>query len=199
MNSTPTVSSYEMLLRYLDENDEQSAARRYLLLRSKLNLYFEGRKISPAEDFADEVLHRVAAKIGGGEKIDDINRYVFGIARFVCLEHYRKPQIETIESDGGDFQTRTPAALIVEPNVNFEDGASVRHRCLRSCMAELSDEKRKLLINYYAVDEADGKHKEQRKKLAEMSNRSAGALQKEICLLRKKIGNCTKECVKENE
>jgi DNA-directed RNA polymerase specialized sigma24 family protein len=196
MNSTPTVSSYEMLLRYLDENDEQSAARRYLLLRSKLNFYFEGRKISPAEDFADEVFHRVAAKIGAGEKIDDINRYVFGIARFVCLEHYRKPQTEAIETEPGGI---TPAALRVEPNVGLEDGADVRHRCLRSCMAELSDEKRKLLIAYYAVDEAEGKHKVQRKKLAEMSSRSAGALQKEICVLRKKIGNCTKECVKENE
>lgn len=196
MNSTPTVSSYEMLLRYLDENDEQSAARRYLLLRSKLTLYFEGRRISPAEDFADEVLHRTAAKIGAGEKIDDVNRYVFGIARFVCLEHYRKPQTEPIESETDGM---TPAALRVEPNIGFEDGASVRHRCLRSCMAELSDEKRKLLIDYYAADETEGKHKAQRKKLAEMSNRSAGALQKEICLLRKKIGNCTKECVKENE
>jgi DNA-directed RNA polymerase specialized sigma24 family protein len=196
MNSTPTVSSYEMLLRYLDENDEQSAARRYLVLRSKLNLYFEGRRISPAEDFADEVLHRVAAKIGAGEKIDDINRYVFGIARFVCLEHYRKPQTEAIENETDGM---TPAALRVEPDVGLEDGAGVRHRCLRSCMAELSDEKRKLLIAYYAVDEADGKHKAQRKKMAEMSNRSAGALQKEICVLRKKIGNCTKECVKENE
>jgi DNA-directed RNA polymerase specialized sigma24 family protein len=196
MNSTPTVSSYEMLLRYLDENDEQSAARRYLLLRSKILLYFEGRKISPAEDFADEVLHRVAAKIAAGEKIDDINRYAFGIARFVCLEHYRKPQTEAIENE---TDGKTPAALIVEPNVNSEDGLKIRHRCLRSCMAELSNEKRKLLIDYYAVDEANPKHKEQRKKLAEMSNRSSGALQKEICLLRKRIGNCTKECVKENE
>lgn len=196
MNSTPAVSSYEMLLRNLDENDERSAARRYLALRSKLNLYFEGRKISPAEDFADEVLHRVAAKIGAGEKIDDVNRYAFGIARFVCLEHYRKPQTEAIdiEADG-----MTPSALRVEPSVGVEDGSSVRHRCLRSCLAELSDEKRRLLIDYYAVDEADGKHKVQRKKLAETSNRSAGALQKEICLLRKRIGNCTKECVNENE
>ena len=108
--------------------------------------------------------------------------------------------METIETETGDIPTKTPAALRVEPKIDLEDGdsSSVRHRCLRSCLAELSNEKRKLLINYYAVDEAEGKHKAQRKKLAENSNRSAGALQKEICLLRKKIGTCTKECVKEN-
>jgi DNA-directed RNA polymerase specialized sigma24 family protein len=201
MYQNPAVGGYEQLLRYLDETDEQSAARRYMLLRAKLSMYFEGRKISPAEDFADEVLHRVVVKISVGEKIDDINRYVFGVARFVCLEHFRQPEIETIDDDSRDVPAKTPVALTVEPKVDFEDenGSTAKHRCLRSCLAELSDEKRKLLIDYYDIDEAGAKHKDQRKQLALSSNRSAGALQKEICLLRKKIGNCTKECIKENE
>jgi DNA-directed RNA polymerase specialized sigma24 family protein len=201
MRQNPAVGGYEQLLRYLDETDEQSAARRYMLLRAKLTMYFEGRKISPAEDFADEVLHRVVVKISSGEKIDDINRYVFGVARFVCLEHFRQPDMETIDTESGDVRMRTHAALKVEPKIDFEngDGTDVKHRCLRSCLAELSDEKRKLLIDYYAIDETRGKHKDQRRQLAISGNRSAGALQKEICLLRKKIGNCTKECVKENE
>jgi len=200
MQQDSAVGSYETLLRCLDENDEQSAARRYLLLRSKLAMYFEGRKISPSEDFADEVLHRVAAKIGAGEKVDDINRYVFGVARFVRLEHYRQPQTENIDTEDGDTPSRTPAALRVEPKIHFEDedGSSVRHRCLRSCMAELSNDKRKLLLDYYGFESSDAKHKDERRKLAAATNRSAGALQKEICLLRKKIGNCTKECVKDS-
>ena len=56
-------------------------------LRKKLVMYFAGRKMSPAEDYADEVILRALTKISEGEEVEDINKYVFGIARFVRMRN----------------------------------------------------------------------------------------------------------------
>ena len=84
-----SAEGYERMLMYFAD-DEVEAGERYLLVRRKLIAYFEGRRISPAEDFADDVLERVAQKIVAGVQIEDINRYIYGIARFVRLESYRR-------------------------------------------------------------------------------------------------------------
>jgi DNA-directed RNA polymerase specialized sigma24 family protein len=193
------MDGYRELLDLL--GDEPTSAGRYMLLRSKLVAYFEGRRISPSEDFADEVLHRVAAKISAGEKIQDINRYVFGVARFVRLESYRtSPEISltdntSSEKDEGISGSRhlgvVPPTIGSEENEESED---VLRQCMTECLEKLSDDHRHLILRYYETDETTGKHKEYRKRLARESNKSAGALQKQICLLRQKIGNCAKEC-----
>jgi DNA-directed RNA polymerase specialized sigma24 family protein len=195
-----TVASYQELLTLLGDSEDE-AGHAYQLLRAKLVTYFEGRKITPAEDYADEVFHRIADRITGGEKIEDVNRYAFGIARFVRLESYRAQIHQPIEND--DPESRRDdgpihSALTVEPKIDLLDAdshESLMRECLRLCLADLDLDKRELLLTYYECDESSGRHKQHRKKLAEKLKKSAGALQKQICLLRQKVSSCTKACV----
>ena len=187
-------SGYEELLRSLAA-DEHVAGKRYLALRSKLVLYFEGRRLSPADDLADEVLHRTAQKLADGEKIDDLNRYVYGIARFVRLETYRKRESESLDEAVADGTHKVSDKLKVDPIDSGDDDSPLTERCLSECLSKLANESKDLLLSYYAADERSGMHIEQRRTLAEKLGKSAGALQKQICLLRQKVSRCTHECV----
>lgn len=188
-----------MLLRLFSEDDKESAES-YLRMRSKLVAYFEGRRISPADDMADEVLYRAAQKIAAGEKVEDINRYIYGIARFVRLESFRRRDTESVdgfEPNVGQPYRQTPEQLKVLPVIYGDDPSSLSHRCLRTCLANLPRENRDLILNYYKSDESSGTHIEFRKSLAKRLGKSAGALQKQICLLRQKLADCTRKCVQE--
>lgn len=196
-DDTPAIGSYEQMLGLLAD-DEHLAAERYLLVRSKLVAYFEGRRISLAEDFADEVLHRTAQKISTGEQIDDIDRYVYGIARFVRLEWYRRRQSESLDDvvgSVGNPDIRTPEALRVMPAQLENEAGDALRICLRECLAKLSAENKGLLLDYYEGREGEITNIKHRKSLAQQLGKSTSALQKQICLLRQKVGTCTRECV----
>jgi DNA-directed RNA polymerase specialized sigma24 family protein len=186
------------MLRLLAD-DERLAAERFMLVRAKLVTYFEGRRISPAEDFADEVLHRTAQKIASGEKVEDINRYIYGIARFVRLESHRRRETESIDeitSAGDGFRRQTPEGLRVEASGLAENSGSQMENCLSECLSKLPAENKQLLLSYYAADERKGTHIEQRRAMAERMGKSPGALQKQVCLLRQKVSACAKDCVR---
>lgn len=196
------MDGYRDLLQLLGADDVTSADR-YLLLRSKLAAYFEGRRISPAEDYADEVLHRVAAKLASGEKILDINRYVYGIARYVRLESYRAPEMVALDDEqmSGDDPRVAGALSHTAPTPGTHDhgdrdAPGVLQRCVNECLEALSTDHQNLILAYYDADEGSGKHIQRRKELAKQNNKSAGALHKQICVLRQKIGNCARECTR---
>jgi DNA-directed RNA polymerase specialized sigma24 family protein len=197
-NDAEIVSGgYDKLLLLLGRN-EHEAARAYKKLREKLLTYFECRRISPAEDHADEVMHRIAAKAAAGEAIEDINRYAIGIARFVRLESFRSPKTVSIDDDPGSENFNSISfdpALAVQPDVLMDgDDTNDTLTCLRKCLDALGSDNRELLLAYYETDEGSGKHKDHRRRLAEKHGKSAGALQKQICLLRQKVSGCTREC-----
>ena len=196
-----SVGGYDKLFALLGA-DSDEAGRNYQLLRTKLISYFECRKATPAEDYADEVLHRIAEKIEAGETIEDVNRYAFGVARFVRLESYRKQTdlpIDTAGARAGSVgEGRVHPSLTVEPKTEILDNDSidnVRRECLRSCLMQLNVDHRDLLLAYYHTDESSRKHKDHRRRLAEKYKKSAGALQKQMCLLRQKVSRCTKVCM----
>ena len=171
-----------------------------MLMRAKLLAYFEGRRLSPSEDLADEVIFRAAQKIGGGEQVEDINRYVYGIARFVRLETFRRRDTESVDGFEPSADTpfrRMPNQLKVMPVVYGDEPSSLGHRCLRTCLNNLPTENRDLILEYYKSDESRGTHIEFRKLQAKRLGKSAGALQKQICLLRQKLAECTRKCVQE--
>ena len=189
---------YDEMLRLLAD-DERAAVERFMVVRAKLIAYFEGRRISPAEDFADEVLHRTAQKIASGEKVEDINRYIYGIARFVRLESHRRRETESLDeitSFGDQFRQRMPEALRVTPIDPSDGGGSRLESCLSGCLGKLPADNRDLLLGYYAADERKGTHIQQRRIMAERLGKSPGALQKQICLLRQKVSACAKDCVR---
>jgi hypothetical protein len=145
------------------------------------------------------VLHRTAQKIASGEKVEDINRYVYGIARFVRLESHRRRETESIDEItgfGDQFRQRLPEALRVAANDASDSGGSRMENCLSECLGKLPTDNKELLLSYYAADERKGTHVEQRRVLAAALGKSPGALQKQVCLLRQKVSVCAKDCVR---
>ncbi|HUF02688.1 MAG TPA: hypothetical protein VMM38_00780 [Aridibacter sp.] len=165
-------------------------------------MYFSGRRLSPAEDYADEVIFRAISKISEGEDVEDLRMYVFGIAKFVCLEAYKEPKTVPIDhtgampnlSDGEEPGHLVPDQLIAAPQDLEEDPEDLG--CLRSCLAELPEPKRDLLISFYRIKGTDKTHIEQRKKLANKHGMTSGTLYTNICRLRKKVGKCVEDCLK---
>src|SRR5215831_4863105 len=93
-----TPSAFGKLLACL-HSDYEHAGEEYERIRRKLTLYFEGRRCSPADEYADEVINRVARKLDEGEEVRDLNRYVFGVARLLRLEILRQPQSSSESND----------------------------------------------------------------------------------------------------
>ncbi|MCO6512567.1 MAG: hypothetical protein J5I65_17420 [Aridibacter famidurans] len=174
-------------------------------LRQKLVMYFAGRRLSPAEDYADEVIFRAVTKVSEGEEVEDLRKYVFGIAKFVCLEAFKKPTTVSIDHSGaiddGSGEDAVgylvPQQLIEAPHDIEETPDDVN--CLRRCLDELPDGKRDLLVAFYRIKGTDKTHIEQRKTLANENGMSPGTLYTNICRLRKKVAACVENCLGEKD
>ncbi|PYT01611.1 MAG: hypothetical protein DMF63_01835 [Acidobacteria bacterium] len=186
--STLTASSLALLLNQLD-SDPMAAASKYEDLRIKIVhlLHWRGCSESHSDDLADVALDRIAARLGAGEIIENINAYAAGVARFVWLEHSRKNRLDAV----GDDLPETPVA----PDTEYLDDDDSRTRCLRRCVAtKLDDAETNLIVGYYDTD-AGEKTKEARKRLADSLGLTMNALKVKACRLRIRLERCIDECV----
>lgn len=182
--STLTTSSFQLLL---DRLDNDPVKYEELRLRIGHLLRWRGCTDSHVDELVDLTFDRVAAKLASGEQVDNINAFSAAVARFIWLEHSRKNKAEAV----GDDLPETP----VEPVVEFLDDPDTRVRCLRRCVAtKLSDEDRRLVVDYYDTD-ADEKSKNARKRLAGSLGMTLNALKVRACRLRMKLERCINECV----
>jgi DNA-directed RNA polymerase specialized sigma24 family protein len=83
-----TQDAFDLLLRKLDE-DRDRAGERYEAARRKLVKFFELRGSDAPEEHADETLNRVARKLAEGERIENVNAYLLGVARLVLKEVFK--------------------------------------------------------------------------------------------------------------
>ena len=90
------------LLLRLDP-DMTRTGEKYVELRRRMAKFFEWHNCAGAQDLADEVLDRVAAK-ADSEEIRAVDQYSYGVARFVCLEAHKKMHREIYSEDlpGGE-------------------------------------------------------------------------------------------------
>jgi hypothetical protein len=178
-----------MLLAALDQ-DEMRAAEKYETLRYKLVnlLTWKGCTDSDADELADRTLDRVAGKIAGGEKVENVAAYAGSVARFILLEHSRRKREDAVGDDLPE--------VAVEPEIDILKESDSRMECLRDCMAEtipnLTD--RRIIVGYYDT-ESNEKNKNARKRLAESLDMSIGALKVKACRLRDKLERCINNCV----
>lgn len=167
-------------------------------LRNPLLTYFAGRGLSPAEDFADEVILRVVTKISEGEVIENINKYAYGVAKFVCLEKYKEPKNISLDITGAIGNDRDDTAgrilddLIVKPIVEEE---SIQSACLKKCLKVIKTDKREMLMAFYETKDFDKTHVDKRKEIADRYQMSIDTLYTNVCRIRKTVGDCTKLCV----
>jgi DNA-directed RNA polymerase specialized sigma24 family protein len=175
-----TQHSFDRLLAALAP-DRAVAGNKYETLRRRLIQFFAWESIPSPEDAADESLDRVAKRLEGGEQIDNIEHYIFGVARFVLMEQKQDVRLKNIALRD---------AIAVEPQIEAE---SV-HQCLEHCLAELPPESKSLLINYYSGEK--GARIQQRRLLAGSLGLELNALRNRALRLRERLETCIENCMR---
>ena len=160
--------------------DRAAAGELYEKLRERLVNFFRWEGCVHAEDWADEVLNRAAAKIAGAEAIGSVPAYVSGIARLALKEALRAQQkVRAIEA-GMDAAAQDPK----------DDRAAA---CLEQCLRGLPDDTAAFITNYYRGDAAT--RIRNRQAMAGKAGISLNSLRNRALRLREKLESCVKRCM----
>jgi DNA-directed RNA polymerase specialized sigma24 family protein len=163
--------------------DPAEAAQEYERLRRALVKFFDWRGASPPDECADEVLDRLAHKLGD-TMVQDVKGYARGIARLVALERMRGPAFASIDE--------LPALpLVAVPAVQDHD-RDRRYDCFDRCLAQMPEESRSLLLRYY---EGERTAKiANRRGLATFLGVTDNALRSRVQRLRDRLEQCVHAC-----
>lgn len=197
MKGTATInqSGFDGLLAALD-GDREAAGRKYEELRASLVRFFEWRGDHTPEEHADETLDRVAGKFAAGaegrEEIRDLTGYCIGVARLLLHEVYREQERRK------KILRDLPAAreVATAPDEVAND-AEARLECLRRALASLSPSDRELILRYYHGEKSA--KIENRKRLAECRQVSAGNLRMQALRLRQSLEAAVGKCLESFE
>lgn len=182
---TLTQEAFDKLLVALG-GDRDSAAQKYLEIRTNLTRFFEWRGCSFPEDHADETINRIAKRVGEGEEILNYSGYAMGVARLLLLEINKGRQREQLAL----AEIGTSSEVYEEP----DDGES-RLICLRSCLQTLSTDNRDLILEYYQGEK--GEKIQNRKKLMDRLGIPVNTLRMRALRLRERLQTCVADCVSE--
>jgi DNA-directed RNA polymerase specialized sigma24 family protein len=173
-----TQENFESFLRWLDPVMEK-AAEEYEKLRFRLITFFSHRNCHFPEDLSDETINRVVLKIDE-ERIENKLAYFYGVARNVYLESLRKEKMH-VNVDDIDPAAPPPGEPV------FSDD------CLNKCLAELPEENRALILDYYSEDKQA--KIDLHKKLSEGLKTSQTALRMKIVRIKQRLKGCLTECM----
>jgi DNA-directed RNA polymerase specialized sigma24 family protein len=175
----------EFLFRLSPQPEE--AGRIYEHLRRALCQYFANRGCGgDVEALVDIALDRLAAKVGQDTTLsgDSVRALAYGIARYVRLEHSRRPHWVT---------------LAPEPITEERDSSDKEQRsaCLNHCLMLLSEADRELITKYY---QDDGRKKiDSRRTSAAKHELTAGALRVRLWKIRQRLRSCIENCMQRNQ
>jgi DNA-directed RNA polymerase specialized sigma24 family protein len=159
--------------------DRDIAADRYLRIRRDLVRLFEWRGCSTPDEYADETINRCARKIADGEEIRDIKTYSIGVARMLLHEMAR-------EQGRHRPLDEVPEPINASPDTSID--LEPRVEALSRSLAQLSDEDRYLILNYYQGNK--GERVRSRKMLMRLFGIPAGTLRMRALRLREKLRLC---------
>jgi RNA polymerase sigma factor (sigma-70 family) len=185
--SIPSADVNEVL-SWLDDNRGR-ATTAYLDLRRGLVKIFSWNHCSDPEGLTDEVFDRVAKKLPGLKDSykGDPRLYFYAVANNLIKE-YRKAARSYLSIDDVDCPSDESIA-------NEEEKHEMMNDCLETCLQQLPEEKRDLILSYYS--------KEKREKLvhrAEMARRlgiSIRALRVRMLRIRVLLEECIENCLDE--
>lgn len=177
-----TQQAFDGLLARFD-TDRERAGWAYERARHKLIKYFEWRQAIFPYEAADETLNRVARKIDEGTDIQNLNGYIYGVARLVFAE--------TLKEKGAAPQPLDYAA-VAEPAADDNSGDEECRECLARCLQELPDGSRELIIAYYG---GEGEKIKNRKRLAERLGIQLNALRIRAHRVRVRLETCVRHCL----
>ena len=175
----PDRNEFNELLSWLDSNREQ-AAQKYETIRAGLVKILLYSSCAEAESLADEVINRVASKVGElqGSYTGDPARYFYGVAKHVAHEHKRKAQKLTPLID----ELHAPPSP--EPPDELAD------QCLERCMQKLGPADQEIIRRYYEADTAG------RKRLAQSLGITVINLRVKVSRIIQPLKKCVNKCMK---
>jgi DNA-directed RNA polymerase specialized sigma24 family protein len=123
--------------------DPAQAAVEYEQFRRRMTRFFAARGCWEADQLADDVLDRVASRSDQlyGQYVGERARFFYGVARNVYYEHLRRNAAENAAQAA--HVPPAPARGCTGADPEWED------RCLAACLETLSEEDRRLLVEYY--------------------------------------------------
>src|SRR5215813_6601365 len=184
---TLTAEAFEKLLDCLDA-DRDTAGEKYEDLRRALVRYFEGRRISFAEERVDEVFNRVSRKLTDGVQINNFYAYCYEVARRVHMERRRAPESRMDSIEEFDLEYSAPNTLDDE----IEKEKMLKYLSL--CLEKLPPESHALIAEYYRDDRND--RAALRKAMSERMNLSREALANRAQRIRAKLEKCIERGLK---
>ena len=170
-----TPNGFSRLLSRLHVDREQAAAE-YERMRRVLVKFFDWRGIDRPEECADITLDRLARRVEDDVEIHNVRHYTLGIARLVALEALRNPVHSSLD-DARDVSLASPAVEEDALTKSFE-----------SCLSELPDASRTLLLQYY--EGGPGRRMSIRQELARTLQISQSALRNRVQRLRDRLEEC---------
>lgn len=120
-------------------SDDDVAGERYENLRRRLTDLFAWERCEAPDQLADEALNRLARKLSEGVAIPHLERYAFGIARFLIQEDQRARRSRQL-------------ALRQFPSQRADKCPESLIAALEGCLAELPGANRRLIERYYVED-----------------------------------------------
>lgn len=178
MKKELTPEAFASFLSWLGP-DSDSAGEEYERLRFRLCTFFSQRRCRFPDDLADETINRVIQK-SSEEVIEHKMAYCYGVARNVYRESLRKerPRVDIDE-------VRLAANPPQEPSFSND--------CLDQCLAELPEESRSLLLDYFS--EAKRTKIEFHRRISERLQTTQTALRMRVMRTKHKLKICVEECM----
>jgi DNA-directed RNA polymerase specialized sigma24 family protein len=174
-----TQSAFERFLVWLDPDRDQAGVK-YEEIRRRLIKIFVCRGCATGEDLADETINRVIRRMQdlADSYTGDPALYFYGVARNVHLEYVKK--------------NPAPPAL---PPPDPPDRKELEYGCLERCMAKLTPENRRLVLEYYKEEkQAKIVH---RRQLAAQLGIAVNALRIRAHRIRAGLQSCVETCLKQ--
>ena len=177
--------SFDDVLDWLHP-DREEAANIYVELRNDLTKIFAWNRCADPDGLTDEVFDRVARKVSEVRQgyHGDPRLFFYGVARNLLKESPKRLK-KQLPLEGTDLPVSEAA---VE-----DESARMRDDCLHACLQELSAEKRKLVLDYYAKEkQAKIDHRTQ---LARELGISVESLRVRVHRIRATLEKCIERCL----
>ncbi|MBI1765107.1 MAG: sigma-70 family RNA polymerase sigma factor [Acidobacteria bacterium] len=194
-----TPEQFDKLLATLAA-DRESAAEEYEQLRRALMTFFEFRGALQPADEADEVIDRVARRLDEGREIFTAHprNYFYAVARNVWRERLASPvtEVELAAQVLPAFaQARNPLELLEASEA--EQIRLQRLQCLQSCLQQLEETERALIVSYY--EGSGGDKIRNRQALALRLGIPVTTLRVRACRLREKLETRVRRCLQRSK
>jgi RNA polymerase sigma factor (sigma-70 family) len=183
--SDPPLEQFAEFLAWLDPNPEL-AALIYIEIRDSIVRIFGWRHCADPEGMADEVFDRASRKAAELRKTfqGDPKLFCYGVANNLIREYQKKIK-SFVRIEDVDIAADLPDEVAAETD-------ELREECLSLCLQELSEEKRLLILSYYAKEKrAKTIH---RAELARELGISIEALRVRVLRIRLILEVCIKRC-----